>query len=164
VGGDPGVRLRVQDVGVIAPYRAQVLRLRQLLRGRGLGAVRVGTVDDYQGQEERVMFISTVVSRPPRGRATGTSPESPAVAAVHLGFLACPRRFNVAISRAKAGRMGLYTLETARVRSRVCGFTARICEAAIMYRLAVFQVYLLCTIMTRYANPNSTLRSTPVHS
>ena len=34
--------------------------MRQLLRERGLGAVRVGTVDDYQGQEERIIFISTV--------------------------------------------------------------------------------------------------------
>jgi len=30
-----------------------------LLRERGLGAVRVGTVDDYQGQEERIILIST---------------------------------------------------------------------------------------------------------
>ncbi len=27
---------------------SQVLKLRQLLRERGLGGVRVGTVDDYQ--------------------------------------------------------------------------------------------------------------------
>ena len=75
VGGRAGERLRVEDVGVMAPYRAQVLRLRLLLRGRGQGAVRVGTVDDYQGQEERVVFISTVVSRPPpRPRPGVTDP------------------------------------------------------------------------------------------
>ena len=34
--------------------------MRALLRERGLGSVRVGTVDDYQGQEERIIFISTV--------------------------------------------------------------------------------------------------------
>ena len=38
----------------------QAQKVRQLLRERGLGAVRVGTVDDYQGQEERIIFISTV--------------------------------------------------------------------------------------------------------
>ena len=108
VGGDPCVTLRPEDVGVIAPYRAQVLRLRLLLRGRGLGAVRVGTVDDYQGQEERVIFISTVVSRPPREVPQATSGEDggdgsgAVMAATQLGFLACPRRFNVAITRAKA--------------------------------------------------------------
>ena len=34
-------------------------KIRLLLRERGLGAVRVGTVDDYQGQEERIILIST---------------------------------------------------------------------------------------------------------
>ena len=38
----------------------QAQKIRQLLRERGLGQVRVGTVDDYQGQEERIIFISTV--------------------------------------------------------------------------------------------------------
>ncbi len=38
----------------------QAQKVRQLLRERGLGSVRVGTVDDYQGQEERIIFISTV--------------------------------------------------------------------------------------------------------
>ena len=37
----------------------QVQKIRLLLRERGLGAVRVGTVDDYQGQEERFILIST---------------------------------------------------------------------------------------------------------
>ena len=40
-----------------------MLKLRKLLRSRGLGAVRVGGVQDYQGQEEKIIFISTVVSR-----------------------------------------------------------------------------------------------------
>ncbi len=44
--------------------RAQVQRIRLLLRERGLGAVRVGTVDDYQGQEERVIVISTARAAP----------------------------------------------------------------------------------------------------
>ncbi len=46
--------------------RAQVQRIRLLLRERGLGAVRVGTVDDYQGQEERVIVISTARAAPGR--------------------------------------------------------------------------------------------------
>ncbi len=32
---------------------AQVVKVRLLLRQRGLGAVKVGTVDDYQGQVPR---------------------------------------------------------------------------------------------------------------
>uniref|UniRef100_A0A0G4I657 Uncharacterized protein n=1 Tax=Chromera velia CCMP2878 TaxID=1169474 RepID=A0A0G4I657_9ALVE len=57
-------RLTAQDIGVICTYRRQVRKVRLLLRERGLDAVRVGTVDDYQGQEERVVIISTVLSRP----------------------------------------------------------------------------------------------------
>ena len=36
----------------------QVLKLREMLRERGLGAVNVGTVDDYQGQEKCVTALS----------------------------------------------------------------------------------------------------------
>jgi putative helicase MOV10L1 len=89
--------LCVGDIGVIATFRKQVQKLRELLRRCGLGAVRVGTVDDYQGQEERVIVISTVVSRTSKdaeddgsGGGGGSS------------FLANARRFNVAVSRARA--------------------------------------------------------------
>ena len=80
------------DIGVVTPFRAQVLHLRQQLRKRGLGAVRVGTVDDYQGQEELIIIISTVVgSASPRGIRT-----------MQHGLMSSPQRFNVAITRAKA--------------------------------------------------------------
>ena len=55
--GDMGVS--TNDIGVIAPYRKQVQKIRLLLRAENLDAVRVGTVDDYQGQEERVIVISS---------------------------------------------------------------------------------------------------------
>ena len=57
------VDVEINDIGVIAFYRQQVLKTRLMLRERGLGAVRVGGVDDYQGQEERIIFISTVVAK-----------------------------------------------------------------------------------------------------
>ena len=84
--------LTEQDVGVMATYRRQVVLIRNGLRARGLSAIRVGTVDDYQGQEERIIFLSTVVTTPKTLQAV--DPE--------VGFLNNPRRFNVAISRAKA--------------------------------------------------------------
>jgi len=96
--------LSTNDIAVIAPFRKQVVILRQLLRARGLGAVRVGSVDDYQGSEEKVMIISTVVSRPRGFFADGVGEGSGgrSSAPLPLGILRSARRFNVALSRAKA--------------------------------------------------------------
>ena len=80
------------DIGVVTPFRAQVLHIRQKLRSLDLGAIRVGTVDDYQGQEELIIIISTVIG--------SANPRS--VAAMGHGLMSSPQRFNVAITRAKA--------------------------------------------------------------
>ena len=91
-----GLGLSTDDIGVIAVYRKQVLKLRRLLRELGLGAVRVGSVDDYQGQEEKVILISTVLSHTHGGgggSGCGAQTDS---------LIASPQRFNVAITRAKA--------------------------------------------------------------
>lgn len=83
-------------------------KLRLLLRARELAAVRVGTVDDFQGQEARIIFISTVLSRPadlPMGakipKGSGLTPRGLA-ADPTVGFFSNPNRFNVAITRAQA--------------------------------------------------------------
>eukprot|EP00850_Spirogloea_muscicola_P011421 SM000071S21045 [mRNA] locus=s71:25992:32842:- [translate_table: standard] len=81
----------IGDIGVMTPYRKQVRRIRLLLRERQLAGVRVGTVDDYQGQEERIIFISTVSTLP-----LDDGEDSQA------GILGNAKRFNVAITRAKA--------------------------------------------------------------
>jgi superfamily I DNA and/or RNA helicase len=46
--GSQSVDAGQADIGVIAPFRKQVLKLRQLLRARGLSAVNVGSIDDFQ--------------------------------------------------------------------------------------------------------------------
>jgi len=68
------------DIGVIAPYSAQVARLRVQLVG-----VEVATVNAFQGREKEVIVCSFV-----RANDTG-----------ELGFVADPRRLTVATSRAK---------------------------------------------------------------
>lgn len=80
------------SIGVIAPYRKQVLKLRHLFRARGLGYIKVGSVDDYQGMEEDVIVISTVVSKRRSSSADST---------ISLGILRNEKRFNVALSRAR---------------------------------------------------------------
>ena len=77
-------RLGEGDLLVVAPYNAQVARLRQMLPE----GVRVGTVDKFQGQEAPVVIYSmasSTVADAPRG----------------LGFLFDVHRLNVAVSRAR---------------------------------------------------------------
>jgi superfamily I DNA and/or RNA helicase len=85
--------VRPSDIGVIAPYRQQVNKLREALGRRGLRQeVMVGTTEEFQGQERLVIIVSTVRS----------SPEYLVADSEHrLGFLANPKRFNVAITRAR---------------------------------------------------------------
>ncbi|VDC03812.1 unnamed protein product [Peniophora sp. CBMAI 1063] len=93
---DKRINVRYEDIGVIAPYHAQVLKIRKLLREKGKeGArkIKVGSVEEFQGQERKVIFVST----------TRSSRELVAYDLKHtLGFVANPRRFNVAVTRAQA--------------------------------------------------------------
>jgi predicted RecB family nuclease len=79
--------LREQDFMVVAPYNAQVRRLRDALRVAGLGGVPVGTVDKFQGREAPVVFYSM---------ATSSAEDIPR----SLEFLFSRNRLNVAVSRA----------------------------------------------------------------
>jgi superfamily I DNA and/or RNA helicase len=76
--------LRDEDFMVVAPYNAQVQRLRTVLPSR----VRVGTVDKFQGQEAPIVFFSM---------ATSSGEDVPR----SLSFLFSRNRLNVAISRAQ---------------------------------------------------------------
>ncbi|KAJ8508765.1 hypothetical protein ONZ45_g9006 [Pleurotus djamor] len=89
---DRRVRLSDNDIGVITPYHAQVMRIRTLLRPVADG-VKVASVEEFQGQERKVMIVSTVRS----------SREFVEYDLRHtLGFVANPRRFNVTVTRAQA--------------------------------------------------------------
>jgi predicted DNA helicase len=74
--------LRPEDVAVIAPYSAQVRRLRELLPIPGL---EIDSVDGFQGREKEAVVLSLVRSN--------TQNE--------IGFLADVRRTNVALTRAR---------------------------------------------------------------
>ncbi|XP_039193151.1 RNA helicase Mov10l1 isoform X1 [Crotalus tigris] len=81
-----------KDIGVVAPYRKQVEKITVLLRSVDLADIKVGSVEEFQGQEFLVIIISTV-----RSNETLQNDEKP-----FLGFLANSKRFNVAITRPKA--------------------------------------------------------------
>ncbi|XP_068579229.1 RNA helicase Mov10l1 isoform X2 [Cebidichthys violaceus] len=81
------------DIGIIAPYRKQCEKIRVLLGKVGLSDIKVGSVEEFQGQEFLVIIMSTVRSN--------ESVQSDDLQSA-LGFLSNPKRFNVAITRPKA--------------------------------------------------------------
>ncbi|KAB2014605.1 hypothetical protein ERO13_D09G219800v2 [Gossypium hirsutum] len=85
--------LNEKDIGVITPYRQQVLKLMKAFENLDIPDVKVGTVEQFQGQERKVIVISTVRSTIKHNEFDRTH---------CLGFLSNPRRFNVAVTRAIA--------------------------------------------------------------
>jgi uncharacterized protein len=83
--GGQGRRLALDDILVVAPYNAQVARLRAALPE----GARVGTVDRFQGQEAAVVIFSM---------ATSSADDVP----LSVEFLYSLNRLNVAVSRAQA--------------------------------------------------------------
>jgi ATP-dependent RNA/DNA helicase IGHMBP2 len=75
--------LPASDIAVIAPYEAQVQRIRALLAD--LPELEVDTVDGFQGREKEAIVLSLV-----RSNEAG-----------ELGFLMDIRRMNVALTRAR---------------------------------------------------------------
>jgi uncharacterized protein len=103
--------LAQKDVMVVAPYNAQVRRLRESLGSAGLADVPVGTVDKFQGREAPVVFYSM---------ATSSSEDVPRT----LEFLFSRNRLNVAVSRAMCLAFVVASprlLESGRGRSSRCG-------------------------------------------
>ncbi|KAF7971347.1 hypothetical protein HWV62_21363 [Athelia sp. TMB] len=108
---DRHFRVTDQDIGIITPYHAQCLKIKAVLRPIADG-VKVGSVEEFQGQvrnfvntgfpsllrlftlqERKIIIISTV--RSSRAFIEYDLKHT-------LGFVANPRRFNVAVTRAQA--------------------------------------------------------------
>ena len=56
----PLIRVEESEIGVITPYRRQVQRIRQLLVGKGWGGIKVGSVEEFQGQVRPHMHTQQV--------------------------------------------------------------------------------------------------------
>eukprot|EP01118_Nematostelium_gracile_P014188 TRINITY_DN547_c0_g1_i1.p1 TRINITY_DN547_c0_g1~~TRINITY_DN547_c0_g1_i1.p1 ORF type:complete len:947 (-),score=253.68 TRINITY_DN547_c0_g1_i1:81-2921(-) len=85
-------KLSHSDIGVITPYRKQAQKLSNEFRKR-FWNIKVGSVEQFQGQEKRVIIISTVRSSKEFLEFDYSR---------NLGFLTNPKRMNVAITRAQA--------------------------------------------------------------
>ncbi|RDY10645.1 putative RNA helicase SDE3, partial [Mucuna pruriens] len=86
-----GGSIKEENIGIITPYRQQVLKIKQTLESLDMPEIKVGSVEQFQGQEKEVIIVSTV-------RSTIKHNEFDRVHC--LGFLSNYRRFNVAITRA----------------------------------------------------------------
>ncbi|KAF8632154.1 hypothetical protein AX17_004896 [Amanita inopinata Kibby_2008] len=88
--------IRADHIGVITPYHSQKGKILDLFyrdRDAKLRDIKVGSVDEFQGQERRIIILSTVRSNP--NHVTLDMRRS-------LGFVASPLRLNVAMTRAQA--------------------------------------------------------------
>ncbi|KAH6887860.1 RNA helicase [Coprinopsis sp. MPI-PUGE-AT-0042] len=88
------LRLLAEHIGVITPYHAQRCKILDLLhKDPKMRDIKVGSVEEFQGQERRIIIMSTVRSNTDFVSSDITR---------SLGFVANSRRMNVAITRAQA--------------------------------------------------------------
>lgn len=80
-----------KDIGIISPYFLQVQMIKCQME-KLKANVTVGTVEEFQGQERLVVILSTVRTR---------KNQLDLDVARRLGFVQCPKRLNVAVSRAR---------------------------------------------------------------
>ncbi|EFA82214.1 DNA2/NAM7 helicase family protein [Heterostelium album PN500] len=73
-------------IGIISPYRQQVLSLREYFKN--YSGISIDTVDGFQGREREIIIFSCV--RAPAEKGAG------------IGFLADVRRMNVALTRPRS--------------------------------------------------------------
>uniref|UniRef100_A0A8C4I7I6 RNA helicase n=1 Tax=Dicentrarchus labrax TaxID=13489 RepID=A0A8C4I7I6_DICLA len=88
-------KLSAKDIGIIAPYRKQVTILFAIILYFGwfVSFNQVGSVEEFQGQERKIIMISTV-----RSSINYVKMDED----FNIGFLSNKKRFNVAVTRARS--------------------------------------------------------------
>uniref|UniRef100_A0A8C1NAK0 RNA helicase n=1 Tax=Cyprinus carpio TaxID=7962 RepID=A0A8C1NAK0_CYPCA len=93
-------KIAPKEIGIIAPYRKQVEKIRKAIKMHtelksclGIEEMKVGSVEEFQGQERKVIIVSTVRSDKKHIILDET---------FSIGFLKNEKRFNVAVTRAKS--------------------------------------------------------------
>ena len=91
------IDIRPSELGIISPYHRQVQKVRTLLRQHASAdreqSIKIGSCEQFQGQERSVILISTVRSQ------VGSLSED---RKFQLGFVSNPKRMNVSLTRAQA--------------------------------------------------------------
>lgn len=57
-----GKTVCLDDIGIVSPYKKQCNVIRDELTKLGYGKITIGSAEVFQGQQRRIMFISTVRS------------------------------------------------------------------------------------------------------
>lgn len=79
------------DIGVITPYRKQANFIQTLFKKQGYTS-KVGSVEEFQGLERKIILVSTV-------RTNCKLAELDLKRG--MGIIKCPKRLNVVLSRAR---------------------------------------------------------------
>jgi superfamily I DNA and/or RNA helicase len=85
-------KVATSSIGIMSPFRGQVVLIRKMLREKGLNGVDVGTVENYQAAERDVVVLSLTRS---------SEKFIPHDAAGRTGVFNQPKRTNVALTRAE---------------------------------------------------------------
>ncbi|KAJ0068634.1 hypothetical protein NL108_010303, partial [Boleophthalmus pectinirostris] len=93
-------KLSAKDIGIIAPYRKQVEKILKALKSveavkkwSDIKELKVGSVEEFQGQERKIIMVSTV-----RSSINYVKMDKD----FNIGFLSNEKRFNVAVTRARS--------------------------------------------------------------
>jgi hypothetical protein len=94
--------IQPREIAVMTPFRAQVNYLRTTFREAGLYDVNIGPLEAFQGLESRIVVLCTTRTRlgtNDQGRDRFVREDQ----AKGFGVIREPKKFNVAITRAKEG-------------------------------------------------------------
>ena len=86
------------EITILTLYRGQLLEIKKIFRARKINGVRTAVVDDFQGEENRIILLSLVRSNNEQ----------------RIGFVGIENRICVALSRAKMSLFVIGNMEMLR--------------------------------------------------